>query len=133
MPISSSPTAERDAPELVVSDIELGRGAYVRARLALLSAIAHAHDAEVVFSAGPAGTVAHVAGYSTDIAMIQLLYNSLLMQAAREVGSIRSDTPASTLRFRRSFLFGFAERLGDLLQESRRVVEAEAGVFRDEG
>ena len=34
--------SERDAPELVVSDIELGRGAYVRARLALLAAIAHA-------------------------------------------------------------------------------------------
>ena len=41
------------ADDLQVREIEIGRGAYVRARLALLQAIAEANDVRVVFQARP--------------------------------------------------------------------------------
>ena len=40
----------------------------------------------------------------------------------------RRSTAAATQRFRRSFMFGFADRTGKLLQETRRVVEADEPV-----
>jgi len=101
--------------------LPLGRGAYVRARLALLVAVAGSHDCEVVFQTGSEGTTAIVAGYDVDLEMTELLYGSLHTQAATQMAAIRRPTPAATQRFRRSFLFGFARRVDELLDESRRA------------
>src|SRR6056297_2901507 len=46
------------AGDLRVDEYELGRGAYVRGRLALLQAIADPHKCKVVFQAGQRGTTA---------------------------------------------------------------------------
>ena len=54
--------------------IALGRGAYVRARLALLDAVARNQDCEVVFETGPGGTTAIVAGYESDLDVTEVLY-----------------------------------------------------------
>jgi hypothetical protein len=43
------------------------------------------------------------------------------------MASQRRSTAAATQRFRRSFLFGYAERMSLLLEESRRDVEESAG------
>lgn len=106
--------------------IPVGRGAYVRARLALLGSVARAHDCEVVFETGGAGTVALVAGFASDLEATVLLYESLHLQAAGQMASIRRATPAATQRWRRAFLFGFASRLGELLGDARRTAEADA-------
>ena len=62
----------RQATELAVREIPLGRGAYVRARLALLSAVVSAHDAEVVFGATPTGTIAYAAGHRSDLDLAEV-------------------------------------------------------------
>lgn len=99
--------------------IPIGRGAYVRARLALLTAVAQAHDCEVVFETGEAGTVAVLAGFESDLVVTELLYESLHVQAAGQMAATRRATPAATQRWRRSFLFGYGRRVSELLGESR--------------
>ena len=110
--------------ELAVREVALGRGAYVRARLALLMAVASTHDARVVFGSSPLGMVAYVAGFESDLDTIELMYHSLHGQAAGQMADIRRSTPAATQRFRRSFLFGYADRMGQLLANARSGVEA---------
>lgn len=100
---------------LAVLPVPIGRGAYVRARLALLTVVAGHHDCEVVFRTGPAGTTALVAGFRSDLDMTEVLYTSLHAQAATQMAALRRATPAATQRHRRSFLFGFARRIGELL------------------
>jgi hypothetical protein len=112
--------------ELAVRDIQLGRGAYVRARLALLMAVADAHDGVVVFASTATGTVAHVAGFVDDLDVIEVVYTSLHSQAAARMAAERRATGAATQRFRRSFLFGYADRMRKLLASSRAAAEAAA-------
>ncbi|MEM1333259.1 MAG: DUF2786 domain-containing protein [Actinomycetota bacterium] len=111
---------------LGVVQLEMGRGAYTRARLALLTAIGDAHDVRVVFQAQPHGTVAFCAGHRADLDVVEVMYASLHQQAAAQMAGIRRQTGASTQQYRRSFLFGFAERIGELLTEARRKVEDRA-------
>lgn len=106
--------------------VPLGRGAYVRARLALLMAVAHSHDCEVVFETGADGTIALVAGFETDLVITAMLYESLHVQAASQMAATRLATPAATQRWRRSFLFGYARRIGEMLQSSRAHAAAPA-------
>ena len=116
----------RDGEELAIAEVHVGRGAYVRARLALLQGIAEAHDVRVVFQATATGTVAFLAGYRSDLAVTEVMYHSLHQQAASQVAAIKKQTGAATQRYRRSFLFGFAGRIAELLAESRSSVESEA-------
>lgn len=109
---------------LAVREILLGRGAYVRARLALLMAVADGHDARVLFGQTPTGTVAYVAGFSTDLDVVELMYQSLHSQAAVHMAAQRRATSAATQQFRRSFLFGYADRVGREISETRRRIEA---------
>ncbi len=109
--------------DLRVREIELGRGAYVRARLALLVAVAEAHDVQVVFQSRPHGTVAMAAGFRSDLEVVEVMYTSLHQQAASQMASAKRQTGAATQRFRRSFLFGFADRIGEVLGESARRAE----------
>jgi len=110
--------------ELAIREIEIGRGAYMRARLSLLIAVADNHDARVVFRTTPTGTVAMVAGFESDLAVVEVMYRSLHQQAGSQMSTIHRSTGASTQRYRRSFLFGFANRVGQLLTEARHEAEA---------
>ncbi len=113
---------------VVMHELPLGRGAYVRARLALLTTIGDHHEVRVVFRSSPTGMTAYVAGFESDVDMVELLYHSLHRQAASQMAGITKGTGASTQRFRRSFLMGFASRIGDLLDSTER--EAGAGRSR---
>jgi hypothetical protein len=108
--------------------ITLGRGAYVRARLALLSAVADHHDCEVVFETHTLGTVAVVAGFEADLDVTELLYSSLHVQASAQMAATRMRTAAATQRWRRSFLLGYAKRIGELLEAARRRPAPSGGV-----
>lgn len=112
--------------ELRVREFEVGRGAYVRARLALLQAVADAHDVRVVFQARPQGTVAMAAGFTSDLDVVEVMYTSLHQQAASQMARIRRRTGAATQQFRRSFLFGFADKIGEVLGESKLRAEERA-------
>lgn len=112
---------------LGIRRLPIGRGAYVRARLSLLMAVAGNHDCEVVFQSGPTGTTAIVAGFESDLDVTELLYASLHTQAAGQMATMRRSTPAATQRYRRSFLFGYARRVAELLAESRPKPSAAKG------
>jgi len=114
------------ADSLALREVALGRGAYVRARLRLLTEIATVHDADVVFRTGSGGMTAFVAGFHEDLDAVVVLYDSLHRQAATQMAAARGRTAASTQRWRRSFLFGYAERIGELLRSARRDAEAAA-------
>jgi hypothetical protein len=112
---------------LAIREIAVGRGAYVRGRLAILEIVARYHDVRVVFGATPTGTVAYLAGFTADLDVVAVLYQSLHTQAAAQMAQQRRATPAATQRFRRSFLFGFADRLDAILGDVRRAIESEMG------
>ncbi len=114
-----------DQGPLQVLDVAIGRGAYVRARLALLQAVAEAHSCRVVFGPGPEGTVAHVAGRVDDLRTVELLYTSLHAQASGRLAAGRRSTAAATQQWRRSFLFGFAAQVGQMLDEINRIAVAD--------
>lgn len=110
--------------ELTVHEYPMGRGAYVRARIALLQSVAEAHGCRVVFHAGYAGTTAYVAGFRDDLATTELLYTSLHAQASSRMAREQRSTGAATQRWRRSFLFGFADEVRRMLDTSHRRAEA---------
>ena len=112
--------------QLAVRTVPVGRGAYVRGRLALLGAVAAAHDCELVWQSGPTGATAMLAGFGDDLYATTLLYESLHLQAASRMAAVRRSTPAATQRWRRAFLFGFASRVEELLRAARRHVEHDA-------
>lgn len=104
--------------ELAVVQLPLGRGAYVRGRLSLLQAIGEAHGCRTVFEVHDRGTVAFVAGFRSDLDTVELLYHSLHTQAAGRMAAERRATPAATQQWRRSFLFGYADQIRRMLQQT---------------
>ncbi len=106
--------------ELDVDEYVIGRGAYVRGRLALLQAVAEGHGCRVVFQAQPTGTVALVAGFRSDLDAVGVLYHSLHTQVSARMAAERRATAAATQRWRRSFLFGFAAEIHTMLDETVR-------------
>jgi hypothetical protein len=120
------PERLRDRPgdPLTVRTVPVGRGAYVRARIGLLQAIAEAHGCRVVFQAGPSGTTAFVAGFASDLDTVEVLYTSLHAQASARMTREHRSTGAATQRWRRSFLFGFADEVGRMLAATQREAAA---------
>lgn len=111
--------------------IQLGSGPYVRARLALLCQVADANSASVVTHVGWEGRVATVNGYESDLARIEMLHTSLLVQATTEAGRVAVPRGASTVTVRRSFLFGFAAKVGERLAEANHAAARSAEAAAD--
>jgi Protein of unknown function (DUF2786) len=111
---------------LAIRSVPIGRGAYVRARMALLDAVASNHDCELVFVSTPGGAVAKLAGFTSDLDATAVLYESLHLQAAARMSRVRRRTPAATQRWRRAYLFGYATRVRELLAATRSQVEADS-------
>lgn len=104
--------------DLAVVQFPLGRGAYVRGRLGLLQAVGEAHGCRTVFEVHDRGTVAFVAGFRSDLDTVELLYHSLHTQASGRMAAERRATPAATQQWRRSFLFGYADQIRRMLQQT---------------
>ncbi|HET8930431.1 MAG TPA: DUF2786 domain-containing protein [Acidimicrobiales bacterium] len=96
-------------------EIQLGSGPYVRARLALLGPIADANSTSVVTYVGWDGRIAALHGYDSDLARVEMLYTSLLVQATSEASRMAVPRGNKTVSVRRSFLFGFASKVGERL------------------
>jgi hypothetical protein len=99
---------------------------YVRAKMQLLAAVAEANDVRVVWYSGLG--IANLVGVRGDVAAVELLFTSLLLQAAQALSAAerqmgRVSGPRS---FRRSFLLGYAHRIGERLQAARQRATAEA-------
>lgn len=122
-----------ESDDLTLIEIVVGRGAYVRGRIALMQGIADTHDVRMVFKSSPTGSVAMLAGRRDDLAIVEVMYTSLHQQVATQMSAIRKSTGASTQRHRRAFLFGFANRIGELLTETRSTIEATEQSTADRG
>ncbi len=111
--------------DLVIEAVPLGRGAYVRARFHLLAGIAEAHGCMATFMTMATGTVAHVTGYHSDVEAVRVLFTSLHQQMSVRASGERRSTPAATQRYRRSFMFGFAAQVAEMMSEAHKAaVEA---------
>jgi hypothetical protein len=101
---------------------------YVDAKAQLLTHIADANSCSAVFDAVCGWTT--VLGFDRDLDAVELLGASLLAQATSAMarhGSRRDAFGRSTTRsFRRSFLFGFALRIGERLRDTRDNEVADA-------
>ena len=99
---------------------------YVRAKMQLLAAVAAANDVRLVWyqSLG----IANLVGATSDIDAVELLFTSLLLQVAQALTAAeRSSGRRSASRsFRRSFLLGYAHRIGERLTSARERATAEA-------
>ena len=116
-----------DRGEIVQRDVQLGSGQYVRARLALLGAVAEHSCCKLLTHTGWDGRVGEVFGYESDVATVEVLYTSLLVQATSSMRTAKRPAGQSGLEFRRSFLFGFANRIAERLAETNRAVTEEMG------
>ena len=99
---------------------------YVRAKMHLLAAVAEANDVRVVWYATLG--IANLVGVRADVASVELLFTSLLLQVAHALSATERTPPrASASRsFRRAFLLGYSHRIGERLQTARRSATAEA-------
>lgn len=111
-----------DRGKIIKRDILLGSGPYVRARLDLLDNVGTASCCRVVTSVGWDGRIGTIIGYETDVAAVDVLYTSLLIQATVAMKAETVPVGESALAFRRSFLFGFSGRVAQRLREANRVV-----------
>lgn len=127
--------SRRGGSAVVESDIELGRGQYVRARLELLGAVADAYDCRLLTSSGPDGRTGHLVGHAADVEQVSLMYTSLLVQATRAATVEEMPRGHRRVTFRRGFLLGFAARVGERLAEqaaaAARDAEADTPPRRD--
>ena len=114
-----------DPSELTLRELELGRGAYVRARFHLLAGIAAAHGCYATFATRMHGTVGHISGHRRDVRTVEVLYASLHQQMATRAGGQRRATAAATQRFRRAFMLGFADEVAAMLTLAHEQALAE--------
>jgi hypothetical protein len=102
------------------------RDPYVSAKMQLLASVAEANDVKVVWyrSIG----IANLVGVRADVAAVELLFTSLLLQVAQALAAAerhQGQRPASR-SFRRSFLLGYAHRIGERLRSARRRATEQA-------
>ena len=102
------------------------REPYVRAKMQLLAAVAAANDVRVVWYSNLG--IANLVGVPADVAATELLFTSLLLQAAQALSAAeRAQGRRSASRsFRRSFLLGYGHRIGERLQAARQRATAAA-------
>jgi len=101
---------------------------YVAAKVLLLSEVASANRSRSVWSRDLGFCT--VFGFGGDVQATELLYTSLLVQAdtaMRAAGSVRDRAGRSRTRsFRRSFLLGFATRIGERLRAATDATTQQA-------
>ncbi len=101
---------------------------YVDAKSLLLQVVADAGRCRSVFLGSLA--MSTVVGFASDLAAVEMLFTSLLVQAQTAMASAaRSAPPGSRTRsrgFRSAFLQSYASRIGQRLQEVNDAVVAES-------
>jgi hypothetical protein len=86
---------------------------YESEKVRLLAAVAAVNRARTVWIKDIGVVV--VIGYATDLDIIELLFTSLLVQATRAMTTAPRRDDGRTRSFRRSFLIGYGDRIGERL------------------
>jgi hypothetical protein len=100
---------------------------YALDKAGLLAAVAGALRCRSVRRRDGAGFAMHLFGFASDLERVEILFTSLLVQAAHGLAAApvpRGDHPAA---FRRSWLAGFAAAVGGRLRAAESVAAAESG------
>lgn len=107
---------------------------YIETKAMLLDRVAGANRCAAVFA--PWFGWSDVFGYLADLDAVELLTQSLLAQAtralAREGSRVDATGRSRTRSFRRSFLAGFALRIGERLQRATNASVAAAGAMHSD-
>ncbi|KRA38461.1 MULTISPECIES: DUF2786 domain-containing protein [unclassified Nocardioides] len=102
---------------------------YVAVKGVLLAAVAEANRCRAIGINGLDLSV--VVGHADDLAAVEVLFTSLLVQAGNALAEAARSAAAGdrsrTSAFRRSFHLGFASRIGERLATANDAVLAEAG------
>lgn len=116
---------KQDRGKIVQTAFKVGSGPYVNARIALAGSISRAHSVTLLIQPGYEGKTVLLNGYETDVALTEMLYTSLLVQATRA-----ADSPETLAQkphnvhgtaFKRAFLLSFADRIEERLREATAV------------
>ena len=104
-------------------------GPYIKEKVLLLTAIGDANRVRTVWFTRV--QIATVVGTVSDLAQVELLFTSLLVQATRALGAAGTGgrRGGSATAFRRAFLTGYAKRVGERLREAD--ARATAGAAAD--
>ncbi len=102
---------------------------YIASKQSLLHVVCEANDVRCVFSRGV--DLATVVGPVGQLAYVELLFTSLLIQVQAALASDAVAAPAGShtrsRRYRSSFIVGFAGRIGERLQAARSASFESAG------
>lgn len=103
---------------------------YVRAKMQLLAAVTEANDVRLVWYQRLG--IATIVGGRPDLHAVELVFTSLLLQVAQALGAAEEQAgPGAVSRtFRRSFLLGYAARIGERLATARRRATTEVASER---
>lgn len=122
----------QDRGKIIEKTINAGSGPYVNARVHLAHEISMNHSVKMLQSTGYHGKNIHLCGYETDVALTEMLYTSLLVQATQAMTS--PETKASKpgyvhgTVFSRSFLIAFANQIGHRLREANVTVSDDTAI-----
>ncbi|HVX19454.1 MAG TPA: DUF2786 domain-containing protein [Acidimicrobiales bacterium] len=107
------------ADPVIEKSIEVGTGHYVRLRVALLACVSEHHCCRTLTAAAWNGTVATVVGHRADVDRAVSLYGALAIHSARAMmaDSPRTGSGGATIRWRRSFLASYLNRIDARLRE----------------
>jgi hypothetical protein len=72
------------------------------------------------------GVQVHLFGHAADLERVELLFTSLLVQAAHGLAAVAVPQHEHAAAFRRSWLAGFAHAIGGRLREAEQAAEAAA-------
>lgn len=101
---------------------------YADAKALLLQTVAEKTRCRTLFTAELG--MSTVIGYAADLEAVELLFTSLLVQAQRGLAEASAATPPGartrSQSFRSAFLLGFTGRIGERLEEVRRLAYADA-------
>lgn len=129
-----SASTDRQADDAAPARVWVERP-YEQEKVRLLQAVADANRCRTVWSVGLG--FATIVGHATDIAAVETIFTSLLLQATRAMlGEGSQFTSAGTSRtrsFRRSFLTAYAVRIGDRLREATDAATESAMTATDSG
>lgn len=111
---------------------------YLAQKAVLVSRVATAHGCRAIrFGAGSArdGEVVAVVGFPSDLRWVDTLVTSLMVQltSAMLARAPRGLTASQSAGWRRSFIIGFSEEVGNRLQADREVAARDADAFDDGG
>ncbi|QLQ38753.1 DUF2786 domain-containing protein [Micromonospora robiginosa] len=101
---------------------------YARDKAGLLAAVADPLRCRCVRRREGSGLTMHLFGFASDLERVELLFTSLLVQAAHGLAGAAVPVGAHPAAFRRTWLAGFAQVVAERLRAAEAGAVAEAGV-----